>query len=182
MRFNYLSNVVFFGLLLIIAGALMIINYVFKLDIPIFKIILGLFFIYLGVRIAFGSNNWKFHYSDQKTAVFSDVNVDAAELLDEYAAIFSNATIDLTTLKEDMEGKKIEISAVFGSVLIKVKPDQPIVVKGSAVFGSVTTPDKHSTAFGEYTYHSASSSEKKPIYIDATAVFGSVTFKIEGDF
>lgn len=174
-RGHSVFNAIFWGLVLVIAGVLMIINYIFKLNIPVFKILIGLVLIYLGVYIILGFKGWKVQsYYDGKTAVFSDMSIKPEKVENEYNIIFSKGEIDLTNMKTEDIGKHIEISAVFGSAVVKIPSDLPIKVRGSAVFGSVTLPNKQSLGFGDIRYDS--SETDSAIYIEANAIFGNIVF------
>lgn len=168
-------NSIFWGLVLVAAGVLMIINYIFKLNIPVFKILVGLVLIYIGVYIILGFKGWKIQsYYDGKTAVFSDMSIKPEKVESEYNIIFSKGEIDLSAMTEADLNKHIDISAVFGSAVVKLPANLPVKVRGSAVFGSVTLPNKQSLGFGDIRYDSAQGDSA--IYIEANAVFGNIVF------
>ncbi|HPC38552.1 MAG TPA: LiaF-related protein [Exilispira sp.] len=168
-------NAIFWGLVLVAAGVLLILNYIFKLNIPVFKILIGLILIYIGIYIILGYKGVRIEsYNDGKTAVFSDMSIKPEKVESEYNIIFSRGEIDLSGLKEEDIGKHIDISAVFGSAIVKLPSDFSVKVRGSAVFGSVTLPNKQSMGFGDINYSSGESD--KFVYIEANAVFGNIVF------
>ncbi len=175
MRGHSLFNTIFWGLILVIAGLLMIINYIFKLNIPVFKILLGLFLICLGVYLVIGFKGWRHEsYNDGKTTVFSEMSITPETVEDEYNIIFSKGEIDLSNISNENLGKAIEISAIFGSASVRLPTNFPVKIKGSAVFGSVTLPNKQSLGFGEVKFQSSDSTEA--LYIEANAIFGNIVF------
>ncbi|MFN3411475.1 MAG: LiaF domain-containing protein [Exilispira sp.] len=175
IRGHSLFNAIFWGVVLVAAGVLLIINYLFKLNIPVFKILIGLILIYIGIYIILGFRGWQAQsYNDGKTAVFSDINIKPEKIESEYNIIFSKGEIDLTSIKAEDLGKHIEISAVFGSAVVKLPADIPVKIMGSAVFGSITLPNKQSLGFGDINY--SSSESNNPVYIEANAVFGNIVF------
>ncbi len=168
-------NAIFWGLVLVVAGILMILNYVFKLNIPVFKILVGLVLIYIGLYIIFGFKYWKVgSYNDGKTAVFAEMSVKPEKIDNEYNVIFSKGEIDLTAITNSDLGKNIGISAVFGSLVVKLPADVPVKVESSAVFGTITLPDKQNMFFGESDYKTSDSDQF--IFIEASAVFGTIVF------
>ncbi len=175
IRVHSLFNAIFWGLVLVIAGILLILNFLFKLNIPVFKILVGLVLIYIGVYIILGFKGWRVEsYNDGKTAVFSDMSIKPEKVENEYNIIFSKGEIDLSGMTNADIGKHIDISAIFGSASVKLPADLPVKVRGSAVFGSITLPDKQSLGFGDVNYNSSEGSEA--VYIEASAVFGNIVF------
>lgn len=176
IRGHSLFNAIFWGLVLVAAGVLMIINFIFKLNIPVFKILVGLVLIYIGVYIILGFKGWRMEsYNDGKTAVFSEMNVKPDKVENEYNIIFSKGEIDLSGMTNEDIGKHIEISAIFGSAVVRLPKDLAIKVRGSAVFGSVTLPNKQSLGFGDINYNTSTTSDNA-VYIEANAVFGNIVF------
>lgn len=174
IRGHSLFNAIFWGLILVAAGVLMILNYVFKLNIPVFKILVGLVLIYIGVYIILGFKGWRIEsYNDGKTAVFSEMNVKPEHVENEYNVIFSKAEIDLTGMTENDIGKHIDISAVLSAV-VRLPANINVKISGSAVFGSVTLPDKQTVGFGDVNYNTSENSNA--VYIEASAVFGNIVF------
>lgn len=94
---------------------------------------------------------------------------------EKYDVIFSDRTIDLTTLDLPKENKRIKIDTIFGKSYVKINPEIPALVKANAVFAGAYLPNKTNISFGEYTYTTRGFKEGSPYYyIKADVVFGQM--------
>jgi len=66
-----MSPKIILGIFIILFGLSIIINHVFKINIPLGKFLFGLFIIYLGVKILLGGFGVNINVNGDKNAVFS---------------------------------------------------------------------------------------------------------------
>jgi predicted membrane protein len=172
-----LTSGVFWGCLLILWGASVIIETVFQIHIPLFRIVFAFVLIYIGVRIMTGRAWWPGSASiaTEHESVFGNAQFGGKDLKDEYSSVFGNGDVDLTQAEVGKDGGKIAVHTVFGHSIIRVNPKTPIRVRGTAAFGEMVTPDGKQAAFGETTWESpAVKPGVKPLEIRAEAVFAKV--------
>jgi hypothetical protein len=143
-----LSSGIFWGVLVVIIGLVIIINVIFGTKIPIIPIIFGLIFIYIGIRIITG-NSW---CRRTRTAIFEETKYEKATGGGKYDVIFGRNVVDLSDiqLKEGMT--RVEVNTIFGSSVVKINPAMPVKIRASAAFGSAHMPDHGMAGFGEHTY------------------------------
>jgi hypothetical protein len=69
------------------------------------------------------------------------------------------------------------VTTIFGSGVLKINPDIPVVIKVDSVFANAHFPDGTNISFGDYTYHSPRKAEQDvaPLEIKADVVFGDLT-------
>jgi predicted membrane protein len=167
-----------FGIFVILFGLSIIINIVFKVDIPVFKICIGLFFLYLGFRMIFGSmycnrmNNsgstffCSRHYNasdenenTEKTVIINkDGHSDTVYTESEkssfmgnkkqYDIVFGSSVIDLREIVLKENVTTVNINTVFGSSKIFINKNIPYKITTDVAFGSVKLPDGNSAGFG----------------------------------
>ncbi|MDY6786630.1 MAG: hypothetical protein SVK54_00715 [candidate division WOR-3 bacterium] len=167
-------NGIFWGIILILFGILFLIKNYVNFPIPIFRTLFGILLIYWGVNVLFGG----FASGGSNTAVFSESNVTAKANIREYNAIFGSVNADLTDIAMMDISDKIEVNAIFGQNIVTLPDNEHIIVKCSAAFGQVSTPDNSVSFLGDTHYTINPGSDKKPVYIEANAVFGEVKIKI----
>ena len=154
---------VFWGLLIIVLGLLLVIKQLFNLDMPVTKITFGFFFLLLGIKILF-FNNWNFlNVSTSHDVIFGSNTMIYNEEEDEYNVVFGEGKLDLTELTQSPEDK-IEVNAVFGEMKVYISKNTKLIIKQDAAFGSVKVePDKHKDVPKTIT-----------VKLKANAVFGSL--------
>lgn len=152
---------IFWAVMLIAGGVLMLVNYIFHLNIRVLGVLFGIFFIMLGISII--TNKTSFGNKDMRIFGNGIYRVDADGKAD---IIFSEARIDL----DDFEGDDVKIDCIFSSVIIK--STRPLNIKASSVFGSVTNADGSTISFGDRSW--TTSGEGQAINVKIDCVFGSV--------
>lgn len=140
----------FWGLIIIIVGVVIIINVIFGTRIPIFSLIFGLILLYWGIRVITGIS---FHRSPS-SVIFEEKKIETESPSGKYDVVFGKSVIDLTNVQLKEGVSKIEINTVFGSAVVKINPTMPVKIKASAAFGSARMPDETMIGFGEYSYKS----------------------------
>ena len=165
------SSGIFWGVLIIIVGLVVIINVIFGSRIPIFPLIIGLLLIYFGIRVLTGISCRR----TSKTSVFEEKSIEA-KTSGKYDVLFGKSVIDLSGVELKEGVTKVEVNTVFGSSIIKVDPNMPIKIRASSAFGSARTPDENMVGFGEHTYKSDSlktSETQNYLLLVMNVVFGS---------
>jgi hypothetical protein len=174
MRMVSIFDAVFWGALLIVLGALLILKKYVPFNLPVGRIIIALVFVYLGVRIILHGPSVR----EANTVVFGGRTTLAGDTRGgrDYNVIFSSGDVDFRTMPADDVTR--EVNVIFGSGTLLLDPATPAKVTLSAVFGSVRAPDGSTVSFGERTWTSASYREGSPaLRVKAAAVFGSLSLR-----
>lgn len=169
-----LIDAVFWGVLLIVFGALLIVKKYVPFNLPVGRIVIALVFVYLGVRIILRGPTVR----DENTVVFGSRTTLSGEVRGsrDYNVIFGSSDIDFTTMPADDAAR--EVNVIFGSGTLRVNPETPVKIVMSAVFGSVRSPDGSTVSFGDRTWTSAAYREGSPaLRVKAAAVFGSLNIR-----
>lgn len=171
----------FWGIFFVVLGVLMLINYVFGMNLPVLRILFSVFIIYIGIKMLFGS----FGFETKKVttdyqAIFSKSSFqfpskDNKEANNDYQTVFGNGILDLTTLDLSQGPQKMELDNVFGQTTLILKKDTPFKVDASVVFGQISLPDKKMSSIGDWFYQSENYSQN-PNHLDikADVVFGQL--------
>lgn len=176
MKKIFLFDGVFWGLLLVLIGLLLVLRNLFGVSIPsIWNVVWPIILIYIGVNIAFKRSD-RLQASESGNVVFDQENIRYEEGKSEYNAIFGQGRFDLTNLKTPKSGsRKIKVNTIFAKGTVKIKKDLPLRIKATAVFGEARLPDKNTVAFGDSTYTSKTYKKDSPhIAMEANCVFGSL--------
>jgi len=151
---------VFWAILLILGGALLLLKHVLRWNVNVFGIIFGVFLLLLGICIITG---WNKRANDD---IFMGGGVQS--VADEASYVFSNVTVDLDNAQQE-----VEINSIFSNVRVNVG-NHRVKIKGSGAFCSIRMPDGGTVTFGERTYYG--DGEGPEIEIEANCVFGSIVF------
>lgn len=166
----------FWGIVLIIIGACLIIKVVFHVEFPVMKILFAFFFIYLGIKILIG--NWGAHVfrAGPDDVIFSQGKFVHEHLVPkEQSIIFGNGSIDFRKIDINALPAEIEVNTVLGGCEIHIKKESPVKVKVDAAFAGVTLPNENTTVFGSAFYQTNSYDDTKPyLLIRANAVFSGL--------
>jgi hypothetical protein len=166
-----LSSGIFWGVLIIVVGILVLIRVIFGVHIPIFSLIIGLLLIYFGVRVITGMSCSR----RTKTVVFEDKKIEAVSG-GKYDVVFGRNTVDLTGIELKQGATRVEVNTVFGSSIVKIDPAMPVKIRASAAFGSAKTPDQGIAGFGEHTFKSDTFKQAEAqnyLLVILNVVFGS---------
>jgi predicted membrane protein len=163
---------IFWGLLLILIGIIIIIKVVFRVDIPVFRLLFALLFIYIGLRILFGG---AWFSGKDNNYVFTEAKINTVTPDDrELKIIFAQGDVDLTGYKAHPGDNNLEISVVFGSSKITLPEKLPVSIESDVVFGSAKLPGGRSAAFGSTQFKSPGYEDKTDrLHIKLNVVFGS---------
>lgn len=161
----------FLGFLLISIGIILLLRYFFNLNIPVFKTVIGLIFVYFGISMIFGGHSFK----NNTNIIFNSGTIKNSNIQKEYNIVFSSGVVDLTGMPQLTENTEIEVNCIFSTGTLIVSKDQPVVIKGTAAFGTVNTPNGNYVHFGDTFYNTGSATEGTPhLEIEANAVFGTL--------
>jgi hypothetical protein len=164
-----------FGLLVLLAGASIILDALFDVHVPLFRSGLALVLIFIGARILIGA--WSSPRTDPATngALVMEDRVYAPgpgspERM-KYDVVFGRGVIDLTALPADRD-RTVEVNTVFGAAEIRVSPTIPYEVDATSAFGEARTPDRVATGFGSVHYQPPGILPRR-LHLRVNSVFGS---------
>lgn len=173
MKMGCLFNGFFWGVLLIIIGVVILLNMVFKIDIPVFKLVVALVLIYWGIHLLTGITIGR-RDPGPRTVSFGERTIVGRDEGDGYNIIFGQGTIRLDSVAIRDRTVQAEVNTVFGSSIVWIDPARPIKIKANSAFGEIRFPDSSSAVFGDHVYRSDSLDESKPhLLVKMSNVFGS---------
>jgi hypothetical protein len=177
---NIIFRETYWGALIILAGVLLIIRNVFKVDLPVMGIIFPIFIITLGVSLLSGFRGGTERHG--KNILFSDDQFDAVNSDEHYSVVFGKGSYDLRTLKPVDKDINVDISCAFGGVEILINPNIPMKIKVSSAFGGGQMPDGRTVAFGERVYKSPAYHDGSPsVNVKASVAFGGIEIRERSD-
>ncbi|MBT3301569.1 MAG: hypothetical protein HOG05_03840 [Bacteroidetes bacterium] len=161
---------VFWGIMVLVLGILLVIKQVFNLDFPIGKVMFGVFLISFGMKMLFFKTDVHEHkYVDKGNVIFGNEDLRYVEDQYEYNVIFSSSDIDLRDM-DAFPTHAIEISTVFGDARVIIDKYMKVDINSDAVFGAVQHPS------AEIENPLDSLSQNNILRINASAVFGNIKF------
>jgi len=170
---GFLFSGIFWGLVLILIGASIILKVVFDIDLPVVRTIFGLLLIALGIQILFGISFKRTPSKGGNDAIFTERVFQFNSGHSDYNTIFGKSSLDLSRWKEG-ENNRVEINTIFANSRIRISEKVPIKIKSDTVFGSIILPGQNINAFGSYNYTSPAYKEGKPhLFIEINTVFGA---------
>jgi hypothetical protein len=163
-----LFSALFWGIFFLASGAILLLKYMFNLQVSGGKLIFGLFVLMMGISLLTSNFGW-YSYNDRNDNIIAfssnqQVNVENSK---EYTLIFGSTTYDVTDLEQ---GSHVKINCIFGSCKVKL-PAGAIQVNADSAFGNVRLPNGTVT-FGNLPYSTDGDNKTK---IDIDCVFGSAT-------
>jgi predicted membrane protein len=156
MKMNFFFGNAFWGLLLLLWGASLILREL-GVNLPLVKVFIAIIIIMFGIRLLVGGP-WHVRHGVSRSRIVTSGG-------SEYTTVFASQTIDLTDLKPD--SKSLEVTVVFGSAWVELPDDIEFKIEPTSVFGSTIVPRNPQRNF---------INTKGPIAIDATSVFGRLEF------
>ena len=154
---------IFWAIILIVIGIIVILNQAFGWNISVFAIVIGVVLIFLGISIISGpshtNSNGVFLGGSQKSVNSGDNNY-----------FFSSVSISLDDLAYD---KEIEINSIFSSVDLDTQ-GKSVKIKSSGAFSNTVFPDSSSLTFGDRVYERDG---ENTIEIETNCVFGSIVIR-----
>lgn len=161
MKMISLLNGLFWGLILIAGGILLIFGGSIDFKITVGRFIgaavlfwLAMNLIYAGVKVVNGRN-----VAELKDAAAQSVEGDRTV----YNIAFQNSELDLRAPKTD----KVKVSVAFASLDVLVPDDKSLHISSDCAFGKTTFPDGNSVSFGELKYKNTEGEAELRIHISA---------------
>lgn len=180
------SKSMFWGIIFLVVGLLLILQHQFQINIPILKILFGVGLIYLGVKVIFGSFGIHMNgvtvqkVSTDTEMVFSEGlfkthSESTNKLNTKYESAFSKSELDLSRLTNEELSQEFKIDHAFGRLKIKTRPDLPIKARVNVAFGSVRIRGQKLGSFGEITYQSENYKNNEPaLHLSIDSGFGDI--------
>jgi predicted membrane protein len=165
---------VFWGIVFLTIGAVVIVNHLFGFELPLFRILYGVLLVYLGAKMVF-SNGWSFTDStkgdpEKGKVVFTEATVKPSRLdqlgKEGFVVTFGEGTLDLTET-EIREDERLRVVTVFGQSTLIVPANIKIDVQRETVFGSSKS----------FNIKADETAARKTLSLDVTTVFGSTTLR-----
>lgn len=161
---------IFFGILLILAGAAIILRILFNIDIPVFKLLIAFILIYIGIRMLTGDFSMKNIRAGQNAVMFGETNFKGIPGDHEYTILFGSARIDISEEQMSGELKNLKINTVFGNSELIISKKQSVLIRADAAFASARLPGNKETSFGKVQYQTRS--DEIMLEIESHVVFG----------
>ena len=175
----------FWAVLFISVGIILLIQTVFKIELPIMRILIGVFLIYMGFKVIAGSFGHRMSYfrvnkiSTDTESIFSqnDMKVKKADgqINRKFSTVFGNSNLDLRGLGIEDLSQEIKIDNAFGRTNVLTDSATPIKAHVDTGFASVTIRGQKISSFGEADFKTPDYSSDKPaLKLDIDAAFGEV--------
>ncbi|MFO8054658.1 MAG: hypothetical protein R6U19_05780 [Bacteroidales bacterium] len=171
---NFFISGAFWGSMLILLGVLLLARYMFDWNIPVFSILFSLILISFGIFLLKGRK----HKTHTSSAVFSEVDFSYRKGSGDYYTVFGEGELDLRGIELEKD-TEVSVSCVFGEMVVMLDAETNYIIRSTAVFGSVLSPDnKGNPGFGSSISKSQGFNEQIPkLVLKADAVFGSIKIK-----
>jgi predicted membrane protein len=175
---NIIFREAYWGAIIILAGVLLIVRNVFKIDLPVMGIIFPIFIITLGISLLSGFRGESRLWGGGRNTLFSDQRFDNVSGDEHYSVVFGKGSYDLRNLHPVDKDIHVDISCAFGGVEIFINPAIAMKIKVSSAFGGGQMPDGHTVAFGERTYKTPAYKEGAPyVSVKASTAFGGIEIR-----
>jgi predicted membrane protein len=173
------------AILFIAIGVILLLQSVFKIDLPILKILFGIFLIYMGVKVIAGSFGHKISYfkvnkiTTETESIFSENTLKSknndGQVNRKFSTVFGSSKLDLSSLTDEELGNEIKIDNAFGKTIIQTNAAIPIKATVETGFAKVTIRGQSTSQFGETVIQTPDySSEKPALILQIDAAFGEV--------
>ncbi len=178
----------FWAILFIAVGVILLIQTVFKIELPVMRILFGVFLIYMGLKVIFGSFGHRMSYfkvdkiSSDTESIFTQNEMKAkdqgGQLNKKFSTVFGSSNLDLRGLTVDELNNDIKIDSAFGRTHVLTDATTPIKAHIDTGFASVSIRGQKIANFGEIDYQSPDYSADKPaLKLDIDAAFGEVVIE-----
>lgn len=175
----------FWAVLFISVGVILLIQTVFKIELPVMRILFGIFLIYIGVKVIAGSFGHRMHYfridkiSSDTESIFTQNNMkvkkENGEINRKFSTVFGSSNLDLRGLSAEELSQEIKIDNAFGQTTVITDVGTPIKAHVDTGFASVIIRGQKINSFGEADFQTSDFSSDKPaLKLDIDAAFGQV--------
>lgn len=175
-----MNSSLFWGILLIVIGASLLLKIAFNWDFSIFRVVIAFVLIYFGIWLFIGKDFSLFSDNNNDAqVVFSEKTITHVENGKEYNIAFGGAKFDLRNMDfPDSAAIRIEINTVFGGSQVFLRPDIPVSVKSNTAFAGTKMPNGNTSAFGSLNYENDTAKRSSPrLIIETNTVFGGIQIK-----
>jgi hypothetical protein len=160
----YYNSGLFWGIIIIVLGAAILIKHIFNLDFPVIKIVFGVALILIGLKFLIFKSDYKgYQAGDKNNVVFGERTMYYSPDNSEYNAVFSSTILDLSKLDKSTD-RKIKVSCVFGNMKIILNQQTKLIIDSDVVFGNISNPDENTV----------SDSNQIVLKMKADVVFGNI--------
>lgn len=169
----------FWGVLVTLIGISILLQVVFKVNIPVARTFFAIMLIYWGIRLLLGGFGMRhvFHQDADNATVFSasNVNIEYSESKSkEHSVVFGKSAIDLSKIQLDKDNYQLTINTVFGETEVLIPANMPYVIYSTTVMGETKLPQGNIAFMGESKEKSEGLKEEMPhLQIRIQTVFGS---------
>jgi predicted membrane protein len=169
---GFIFSEAFWGVLLIIIGASVVMKALFHISIPVFPMIVAFILIYGGNRILIGGYGFS---NPQNMILFNDTTIHVTNPADTYNVLFGKGVIDFTKVTLTQETPKVNINTIFGGGIIWLDPKAPVKIIVNSAFAEATMPDGNKVQFGNVIYQSKNyNADRNSLLIEVNVVFGGL--------
>lgn len=163
-----LFSALFWGIFLLASGAIVLLKYVFNLQVSAGKLVFGLFILMMGISLLTSNFGWYgFNSNDGNVQSFSSGQQVTAQAGKEYTVVFGSTTYDLSDVEQ---GSHVKINCIFSSCRI-ILPSGAVQVSADSAFGNIRLPNGTVT-FGNLPYSTEGDNKSN---VEISCVFGSAT-------
>jgi len=166
----------FWGGLLICYGIIMILEKLFKLNIPFGRFLIAFLLIYGGVYLITRTTKQKKVNID--TRVFTTKSTFHSENNKEYSVVFGSNIIDLSDYSQL---EPIQVNTVFGTSDVLLSKEKTYIINVNAAFAETILPNQKELWLGTGKYVIGDASRENKINIELNTVFGSSHVKFKND-
>ena len=168
---NILFTGLFWGVILIILGIVVILKAVLNINIPVFRILFAVVLIYFGLKLLVGR---KIVHNRENSIIFEKSRVSSVQGNKEYNVIFGSGIIDLTDIDLSNGSVETEINVIFASGDIILESRLPVYIKASTAFAECKLPRGRVSFLGDHQYKSDNFNKDEPaLLLDVSVVFGN---------
>ena len=175
----------FWAILFIAVGVILLIQTVFNIELPIVRILIGLLLIYMGFKMITkpsspGIISLKVNKISSDTETIFTQNEMKAKTSDgsthrKFSTVFGSSNLDLRGLTPEDLAQEIKIENAFGRTLVKTDNTIPIKANVDTGFASVSIRGQKTGNFGDSLLQTTDYSSDKPAYkLNINAAFGEV--------
>lgn len=175
----------FWAVLFISVGVILLVQTVFKIDLPVMRILFGVFLIYMGLKVIFGSFGQRMSYfkvhtvSSDTESIFTQNNMKAkgsdGQINKKFSTVFGSSKLDLRGLSAEELSHEIKIDSAFGRTQVLTDSNTPIKAEIDTGFAGVTIRGQKISSFGETFFQTSDYSVDKPaLKLNIDAAFGEV--------
>ena len=171
---GFFLSKVFWGGFLISWGLVLIIEKIFKVNIPLGRFIIAFLLIYGGVYILTRTTKQK------RVEINSNITTNSSVLNSsngrEFHSVFSSNIIDISDLSTT---DPIEINSIFGSTTVYLSNEKTYLIRVNTAFGGTRLPYQNESWLGSSSYIIGDKTREQKINIEINTVFGSTNVMIK---